>query len=267
MIDTHSHIYSSKFVSDFQAIIERAFDKGVERIYMPNIDHESIEPMLEMELRYPNECLPMMGLHPCSVDADFEKSLYEVEDWLSKRGFCAIGEMGIDLYWDKTFFEQQKEAFKIQAHWAKSMALPLVIHTRNSMSETLDLLETLQDDRLFGVVHCFTGTVEEANKAIALGFKLGIGGVVTYKNTDLDAVIRQIGLEHIVLETDAPYLAPVPHRGKRNEPAYLEFVAQKIASILNLPYQEVVQTTNQTALNLFHGSKTSGNNSQTPKQQ
>jgi TatD DNase family protein len=238
-------------------MLERAFQHGIDRIYMPNIDHESIEAMMELELLY-SECFAMMGLHPCSVDAGFEKELYEVEDWLSKRPFCAIGEMGIDLYWDKTFFEQQKEAFVIQANLAKQKNLPLVVHTRDSMRETLELIENLQDGRLFGVIHCFTGDLVQAQKAIALGFKLGIGGVLTYKNSGLDKVVQTLGLSELVLETDAPYLAPVPHRGKRNEPSFLSFVAEKIAQLLNLSPDEVVSTTNQNALTLFHGRNSSG---------
>ena len=172
-------------------------------------------------------CFPMMGLHPCSVKKDFERELYIVEDWLSKRRFSAVGEIGTDLYWDKTFFEQQKEAFMIQVSWAKKYGLPIVIHCRESIDETIELVEQMQDGNLRGIFHCFSGTAEQAKRITKLGFYLGIGGVVTFKNGGLDKVIPEIDLEHMVLETDSPYLAPVPHRGKRNEPCYIPLVAKQ----------------------------------------
>lgn len=250
-IDTHAHIYSGQFQNDREAMLVRAFDAGVKKILMPNVDSESIEGMLALERDYSNECFPMMGLHPCSVNQNFEQELKIVENWLSRRKFIAVGEIGIDLYWDKTFLEQQKEAFIIQADWAKKYHLPLVIHSRESMKEVISLLEGLADESLFGVLHCFTGTLEDAQRLISMNFKLGIGGVVTYKNGGLDPVIREVGLEHLVLETDSPYLAPVPHRGRRNETSYIPIIAQKIADIKGISLEEVAEKTSENAIQLF----------------
>jgi TatD DNase family protein len=250
-IDTHAHIYSNQFQNDRKAMLMRTFEAGVQKILMPNVDSESIEEMLALEWYYPQQCFPMMGLHPCSVNQDFEQELKIVENWLSQREFIAIGEMGIDLYWDKTFFEQQKESFRIQAGWAKQYHLPLVIHSRESMKEVINLLEELADKDLFGVLHCFTGTLEDAQRLISMNFKLGIGGVVTYKNGGLESVIKEIGLEHLVLETDSPYLAPVPYRGKRNETSYIPIIAQKIADIKGISLEEVAEKTTKTAIQLF----------------
>ncbi|MCV9386796.1 TatD family hydrolase [Reichenbachiella ulvae] len=255
MIETHAHIYSDKFKSDIDEVISRAQDDGVERIYMPNIDSESIDAMLELEHRYPGYCIPMMGLHPCSVKKDFEKELYIVEEWLSKREFVAVGEMGTDLYWDKTLFEEQKEAFKIQSDLAIKYGLPIIIHCRESMEETIDLLTTYKDSDLYGIVHCFSGNEDQARRIIDLGFKLGLGGVATFKNGGLEPVMQNIDLSHFVLETDSPYLAPVPHRGKRNEPAFIRMVAQKIADERNIDIAEVVESTTSTALQIFENNK------------
>ena len=251
MIDTHAHIYSNKLKGDFKEMLQRAFDAGVHKVLMPNIDLKSIEPMLQIEADYPNQCYAMMGLHPCSVTADFEKDLAVIEEWLHKRDFIAVGEMGLDLYWDKTFFEQQKEAFRIQAGWAKSLQKPLVIHTRNSMAETIELLQELADEQLFGVVHCFSGTVDDAKQIIELGFKLGIGGVATFKNGGLDLVLPHIGIEHLILETDSPYLAPKPYRGKRNEPSYIPIIAERIATLTEQTVEEVARVTDKNAVELF----------------
>lgn len=250
-IDTHAHIYSDKFDADRATMLERTFGAGVSKICMPNVDSESIEGMLDLEKKYPQHCFAMMGLHPCSVNQDFEKELKIAEDWFSKRKFIAVGEMGIDLYWDKTFIAQQKEAFRIQAGWAKQKGLPLVIHSREAMKEVLELLEELADDKLFGVLHCFTGNLDDAKRLIAMNFRLGIGGVVTYKNGGLEPVLQEVGLEHLVLETDSPYLAPVPHRGKRNETSYIPLIAQRIADIKNLSVAEVAQKTTENAEKLF----------------
>lgn len=255
MIDTHAHIYSDKFKSDIDDTLNRAWETGLSKIYMPNIDHTSIDGMLELENKYPDQCLPMMGLHPCSVGKDFEKELYLVEEWLNKRSFSAVGEMGLDLYWDKTYFDQQKEAFRIQADWAKKFGLPLVIHTRDSMAETIELLEELKDDDLFGVVHCFTGNLDDANRIIAMDFMLGIGGVATFKNGGLDKVLPEVELKHLVLETDSPYLAPVPHRGKRNEPSYAALVAKRIAEMKGISVEEVEKATDENALRLFKAER------------
>jgi TatD DNase family protein len=250
-IDTHAHIYSDKFDSDRAKMLERTFGSGVTQICMPNVDSESIEGMLALEEQYPNHCLAMMGLHPCSVNQDFEKELKIAEDWFAKRNFIAVGEMGIDLYWDKTFIAQQKEAFRIQASWAKQKGLPLVIHSREAIREVLELLEALTDDTLFGVLHCFTGTLDDAKRLVNMNFRLGIGGVVTYKNGGLEPVLKEIGLEHIVLETDSPYLAPNPYRGKRNETSYIPIIAQKIAEIKEISINEVATQTTATAKKLF----------------
>lgn len=249
-IDSHAHIYAKAFNEDRAEVLERAGEKGVYRLYMPNIDVASIDEMLETELRYP-QCVPMMGLHPCSVQKDFERQLYIMEDWLGKRNFAAVGEIGLDLYWDKSFIAQQKEAFRIQVKWAKEHNLPVVIHTREAMPQTLELLEELQDGTLRGVLHCFTGNLEEAQKAITLGFYLGIGGVATFKNGGLDAVLPHVPLERLLLETDSPYLAPVPHRGKRNSPEYIPLIASRVAELVNKEVAEIAEITTAASLSLF----------------
>lgn len=251
LIDTHAHIYSTKFDSDRDQVIEEIREAGIERIYMPNVDVDTIERMLECESRYGDLCIPMMGLHPCDVKDDFEKQLYIMEDWLSRRSFAAVGEIGTDLYWDKTTFEIQKEALNIQLGWAKAKNLPIVLHCRESIDETIEIVEKAQDGTLTGIFHCFTGSLEQAKKIIKLGFLLGIGGVATYKNGGLDSVIPFIGLENLVLETDAPYLAPVPFRGKRNTPAYLPVIAQRVGDLLQISREEVAIATKANALNLF----------------
>lgn len=251
-IDSHVHIYSSKYDEDRDAVIQAAVEQGVEKLYMPNIDIPSIDAMLEAELRYPDVCVPMMGLHPCDVSKDFEKDLYIMEDWISKRAFAAIGETGIDLYWDKIFFEQQKEALRIQIQWAKAKNWPIVLHCRESMQEVLEIIQEEQDGTLKGVFHCFSGTLEQAQKVVELGFLLGIGGVATFKNGGLQPILPAIGLEHLVLETDGPYLAPTPHRGKRNTPEYIPLIAQVVADILEKPLEEVASVTTKNSLNIFH---------------
>lgn len=250
-IDTHAHIYHEDFTVDRVDMLHRCEEQGIRKIFMPNVDHASIDGMLELESRSDGRCIPMMGLHPCSVKKNFEKELYIVEEWLSKRKFSAVGEIGIDLYWDKTFFEQQKEAFGVQVNWAKKYSLPIVIHCRESIDETIELVERLQEGNLRGVFHCFSGSAEQASKITKLGFYLGIGGVVTFKNGGLDKVIPEIELEQMVLETDSPYLAPVPHRGKRNEPSYIPLVAKKIAELKDQSIDDVQEITTKNALNLF----------------
>jgi TatD DNase family protein len=252
--DTHAHIYLDDFQADRHDMLARAEESGVATIWMPNIDHTSIDAMLETELKYP-QTAPMMGLHPCSVKKDFERELYEVEAWLARRKFAAVGEMGTDLYWDKTFWEQQQEAFRIQVRWAKQYGLPLVIHCRESINETIALLEPLMDDRLTGVFHCFTGNEEQAQRITQLGFYLGIGGVATFKNGGLDRVLPQIDPAFIVLETDSPYLAPVPYRGKRNEPAYIPLVAHKVAEYKKMDREELMQITTRNAQQLFRNTR------------
>ena len=250
-IDTHAHIYADQFDVDRSDMLHRAEEKGVGKIFMPNIDHTSIDGMLELESKHPTMCFPMMGLHPCSVNKDFEKELYTVETWLAKRKFAAVGEMGTDLYWDKTFWDQQVEAFKIQVGWAKKYRLPIVVHCRESMDQTIALTETLQDGNLTGVFHCFTGTQEQAEKLVKLGFYLGIGGVATFKKGGMENVIPHIPLDRIVLETDSPYLTPTPHRGKRNEPSYIPLIADRVADMKNINIEELKLATTQNALKLF----------------
>jgi TatD DNase family protein len=252
LTDTHTHLYADPFDEDRPSMIQRALDAGVSRMFMPNIDSESIPGMFALAKAFPENCFPMMGLHPCSVNEEFQKELKVVEYWLSQRTFYAVGEIGIDLYWDKTFAEQQAYAFEFQIRLAKKHGLPIVIHTRNAFNEAFDIVKRNHDSTLRGIFHCFSGSAEEAEKVISLGsFKLGIGGVLTFKNSGLDKALRDISLEHLVLETDAPYLAPVPHRGKRNESAYLALVAEKIAQLKNTSMEEVARITTENSKHIF----------------
>lgn len=249
--DTHAHIFLDDFRQDLDDVIGRAREAGVESICMPNVDHTTIDRMLETEEKYTDTCKAMIGLHPCSVKKDFERELYIVEQWLGKRSFIAIGEMGTDLYWDKTFWEQQREAFLVQAKWAIQYRLPLVIHCRESIDETITLLKPLVNDRLGGIFHCFSGNAEQARQITGMGFYLGIGGVATFKNAGLDKVLPEISLDRIVLETDCPYLAPVPYRGKRNEPSYIPIIADKVSDVMRVPVAEVEQQSTANAAKIF----------------
>ncbi len=251
LIDTHAHLYAEEFTADTAQVLARSQDNHVRKIYMPNIDLDTIDGMLALERRYPELCAAMLGIHPCHIGPDFLEQLKQMETWLAKRSFAAIGEIGMDLYHDKTYQVQQEEAFAIQLNWAKQHQLPVVIHARASMKPTMRILEAHQDGSIKGIFHCFGGSLQEAERIIALGFYLGIGGVVTFKNSGLPEVIAGIDLEHLVLETDAPYLAPVPHRGKRNEPAYLLYIAEKIAEIKQVPLHTVAEITTANALNVF----------------
>lgn len=250
-IDTHAHLYAEQFDEDREEMMQRALAAGVEQFFLPNIDSSSIEAMLRLEQAYPDRCFPMMGLHPCSVNANYKQELKIVEQWLNKRSFVAVGEIGIDLYWDKTFFEEQKTAFIQQTHWALERQLPIVIHSRESTEILIDLLGSLQDGNLSGIFHCFGGSVEEAKAIIDLGFYLGIGGVLTFKKSGLAQTLESIDLKHLVLETDAPYLAPTPFRGKRNESAYLLKVAEKLAEVKGLPLEEIGRITAKNAQAVF----------------
>ncbi|HSZ24144.1 MAG TPA: TatD family hydrolase [Cytophagaceae bacterium] len=250
-IDTHAHIYDEEFKENRASMIEKAYETGIHKIYMPNVDHTSIDGMMELETKYQNQCIAMMGLHPCYVKRDFEKELYLIEDWLAKRHFSAIGEIGMDFYWDISFKEQQEEALKIQLAWAEKYSLPVILHCRNSFRETMDIIKSVKTDQLHGIFHCFSGTKQEAEEVASIGFKIGIGGVITFKNSGLDKIIPEINLEHIVLETDSPYLAPVPFRGKRNEPAYIPIIAKKIAELKNISVEEVAEITTANAMRLF----------------
>lgn len=249
LIETHAHIYLKEFSNDLPQIIENAKEKGVERIYMPNVDHTTIDDMLEVANQYPGYCIPMMGLHPCSVTKGFEKDLYEVEDWLKKGGFAAVGEIGTDLYWDKTFWPEQQEAFRIQADLATKFNLPMVIHCRDTIDETIGLVK--ETNSVNGVFHCFTGSLDQANEIINQGFKIGLGGVATFKNGGLEPVMEEVDLKNMVLETDSPYLAPVPYRGKRNEPSYIKLVAERISAVKNISVDEVAEATTTNAIKLF----------------
>ncbi len=252
LIDTHAHIYSEEFKDDLNAVMDRSLQAGVNRIYMPNIDSTSIDAMLAVEASYPEHCIPMMGLHPCYVNNEFEKELYIIESWINKRKFAAIGEIGTDLYWDNTYWEQQQEAFTIQLNLARQHELPVVIHCRNSLSQTIDMVEKMQDGRLRGIFHCFGGTAEEAARIASLGFMIGIGGVATFKKGGLDVVLPHVDPATIVLETDSPYLAPVPYRGKRNETSYLALIAERVASLMGKTQLEVADITSHNAAKIFN---------------
>ncbi|EEX95581.1 DNase, TatD family protein [Vibrio orientalis CIP 102891 = ATCC 33934] len=251
MIDTHAHIYASEFDADRDDVVQRALAQGIDKILLPNIDLESIEPMLKTEASYPDVCRSMMGLHPCYVDGNVKQTLDVIHSWFDKHNFIAVGEIGIDLYWDKTYKAEQEMAFITQLNWAKEMNLPVVIHTRDSIEETLALLRQEQDGSLSGVFHCFGGSIEEAKAINDLGFHLGLGGVSTFKNGGMDKVIPHLNMDYVILETDCPYLAPVPHRGKRNEPAYTSLVAQRVAELREISLTEVDNLTTANALQLF----------------
>lgn len=253
MIDTHCHLYSKEFLNDLEGIMERALQKGVQRFYLPAIDSESTEAMLKVENDYPERCFAMMGLHPCSVNNDYMQELQQVEAWLSKRPFAAVGEIGLDFYWDKTFILEQYIVFRKQCALALQYDLPVVIHSRNATQETISIIREFSGSGLKGIFHCFSGTLDEAREIIDEGFYLGIGGVITYKNSGLAEIITHIDLKHIVLETDAPYLAPVPFRGKRNESSYLELIALKIAECKKITLEEVVAITTDNAMHVFRG--------------
>ena len=251
LVDTHAHIYLKEFSEDIEEVVGRAQEADVEKILLPNIDETSIDGMLELEQKFPGVCYPMMGLHPCSVKEDFEKQLLIVEDWLEKHSFIAVGEIGTDLYWDKTFWKQQQEAFRFQCELALKHNLPVVIHCRESIDETIELVQEFEERSLRGVFHCFTGTEDQGNKITSMGFYLGIGGVATFKNGGLDKVIPFLDRGKLILETDSPYLSPAPERGKRNEPSKVQLVAEKVASCLDLSLNEVKSLTTRNANTLF----------------
>ncbi|WP_326982577.1 TatD family hydrolase [Chryseobacterium sp. MYb264] len=252
MIDTHTHLYAEEFDEDRKETIQRALDKGITEFYLPAIDSESHEKMLQLEAEYPNQIFSMMGLHPCYVKPEsWEKELETVKNYLDQRAFPAIGEIGIDLYWDKTTLDIQVKAFEQQIDWAIEMDLPIVIHTRESFDETFEVLERKKHPKLRGIFHCFSGNLEQAKHAIDLNFILGIGGVVTFKNGKIDQFLDQIPLDKIVLETDSPYLAPVPHRGKRNESSYLDLIAGKLVDIYNISLSEIDRITTENAKKIF----------------
>jgi TatD DNase family protein len=252
IIDSHTHIYLPEFAEDRKEMIQRALDAGVKKMYMPNIDSESIDLLTRLEEDYEGICLPMMGLHPCSVQENYKKELAIIEKRLSQGNYFAVGEIGLDYYWDKTHIDSQKESFRLQIKWAKELNSPIVIHSRDSTQDCIELVKEAKDERLNGIFHCFGGSVEEANQIIELGFYLGIGGVLTYKKSGLDESLKEIDLKHLVLETDAPYLTPVPFRGKRNEPAYLTYIVQRLSEIKEVSVDEVCRITTENAERVFN---------------
>jgi TatD DNase family protein len=250
-IDTHTHLYSEEFNEDRTAAINTAINNSVTKLYLPNIDSNSIDGMLQLEKEFPDNCFAMMGLHPCSVKENYLDELTIVKKWLDKRKFIAIGEIGIDLYWDKTFITEQEIAFKKQIDWALEYNYSIVIHCRNAFDEIFTILQSYSKLPK-GIFHCFSGDVEQAQKILALkNFKLGIGGVVTFKNSGLDKVVETISIEDIVLETDSPYLAPMPYRGKRNESSYIPLIAKKVAELKNISIEEVENVTTNNANFIF----------------
>lgn len=252
MIDTHTHLYAEEFDEDRKEAIQRALDKGISEFYLPAIDSESHEKMLNLETEYPGQIFSMMGLHPCYVKPEsWENELEIVKNYLDDRHFPAIGEIGIDLYWDKTTLDIQVKAFEQQIDWAIEKDLPIVIHTRESFEETFEVLERKKHPKLRGIFHCFSGNLEQAQHAIDLNFILGIGGVVTFKNGKIDQFLSEVPLDKIVLETDSPYLAPVPYRGKRNESSYLDLVAGKLVDIYGIDFTEIDRITTENAKKLF----------------
>jgi len=251
LIDTHTHLYSETFDEDRDAMIQRALACGVTDFFIPAIDSTYTERMFALEKKYPNRMHLMTGVHPTHVKENYKEELNHVASLLKKRSFCALGEIGIDLYWDKTFLKEQQEAFDLQIQWAKEHKLPFVIHCRDAFNEVFEVLDGHDSKDLRGIFHCFTGTLDQAKQALSYNLKLGIGGVVTFKNGKIDQFLNQIPLSEIVLETDAPYLAPVPFRGKRNESSYIQEVASKVAEVYNLPFAEIAAVTSKNALAIF----------------
>lgn len=250
-IDTHTHLYDEQFDDDRAATIQKAIDNGVNKMYLPNCDSTTINSMMQLAKDYPTNCFPMMGLHPCYVKENYQEELAIVADYLSKEKFYAVGEIGLDYYWDTTFKEQQIEAFSLQIDWALKYDLPIVIHSRESLQDCIDIVKSKQDGKLKGIFHCFGGSKYEAEQIIDLGFYLGIGGVVTFKNSKLPEVLKNVDLKHLVLETDAPYLSPTPYRGKRNESSYIPLIAEKLADIHETDISNVAMITTENALAIF----------------
>lgn len=252
-IDTHTHLFTDQFDEDREAVVQKAIAVGVEKLLLPNIDETSIDALHELASKYPNNCYPMMGLHPGSVDENWKKKLAIIEKNLFTNKYVAVGEIGMDLYWDKTFQKEQAEVFLQHIKWAKELKLPIVIHAREAFQEIFDVVDQINDQDLTGIFHCFTGTFEQAQHIIKYGgFKLGIGGVLTYKKAELDKVIEKISIEHLVLETDSPYLPPVPYRGKRNESSYLLHIAERLAEVYRISIKEVEEITTKNAKEVFN---------------
>ena len=251
IIDSHSHIYLPEFDADRESMFQRAGNESVNMILMPAIDQSTHASMISLEESRPQQCKSMMGVHPCSIKENFQAELKVARDYLEKRTFVAVGETGLDFYWDLTFTDQQYEAFREQIRWAMEFNIPVVIHSRNSIDECIRVVEEFKSGALKGVFHCFSGNLDQAKRIIDLGFYLGIGGVLTFKNSGLDKVMEEISMDQVVLETDAPYLAPVPFRGKRNEPSYLTYVIDKLSQIKSLPKEEIAGITTRNAKKLF----------------
>ena len=251
LTDTHTHLYYETDDTKRVELMHRCFDNSIHRLFLPNVDAASVSQVFDLAAAYPNNCFPMLGLHPCSVKADWEQELSAISNSRGDNKIYAIGEIGIYLYWDKTLLDEQVTAFKKQIAWAKSLKLPIVIHCRDAFNEVYEVLQQEHDNDLRGIFHCFGGTVEQAEKVIELGFYLGIGGIVTYKNAGLDKILPQIDLKHIVLETDSPYLTPVPYRGKPNESSYLIYVAQKVAELYQKPIEAIAEITTENSRQVF----------------
>ncbi|MFA6950417.1 MAG: TatD family hydrolase [Lentimicrobiaceae bacterium] len=250
-IDTHTHVYLDEFANDRQEVISHAIAAGVTRMMLPNIDSTSINSMLALADQYPDNCLPMIGLHPTSVNSNYMDELSTIEKWITERKFYGIGECGMDLYWDHTYAKEQELVFRHQIDLARTYDLPLIVHIRKASNEVIRILKDVNKSDLRGIFHCFSGSVEQAKEAIHYGFSLGLGGVITFKNNIMQETIKSIDLKHLVLETDAPFLAPVPHRGKRNEPLYIPLIAQMIADIKDVPIEEVAEATTNNAKRIF----------------
>lgn len=252
LIDTHTHLFSDQFDEDRHSVIQEALNAGVSKMLLPNIDLDSIDAMHQLEKDFPDNCLAMMGLHPCSVTENWESELAVIKEHLFNRKYIAVGEIGMDLYWDKSTLGYQQKAFAQQIEWAKQLEIPIVIHVRDAFDEAFEIVDQLNNDCLTGVFHCFTGTQDQAQHILNYGgFKLGLGGVLTFKNAGLDQVIKDIELEHLILETDSPYLAPHPNRGKRNETSYITYVASKLAEVKGISIEEVAAVTTKNAEELF----------------
>jgi TatD DNase family protein len=247
MIDTHAHAYDADLMKDYDGFVARAKTNGVSKILLPNIDLDSVQPLKALVEKDPNYFVGMMGLHPCYVKENWEADLANIKEELFQNTdqYCAVGEIGLDYHWDTTFVEEQKSAFRIQIEWALELKKPINVHTRKSLDEALDIIKSYKGKSLTGIIHCFSGSMEQAKRIIDLGFLMGIGGVVTYKNAGVAEVVKEIPMEYVVLETDSPYLAPVPYRGKTNEPSYIKYAAEKIAELKGISLDEVVNMTSE----------------------
>lgn len=255
-VDTHTHLFTGAFDDDRNEVVQRAINSGVTKLLLPNIDVPSIEPMHNLERAYPENCFAMMGLHPGCVNENLEQDLEIIKKHLFSRKYIAVGEIGMDLYWDKTFIEEQKKAFSMQVEWAKELKIPIAIHARDAFDEIFEILDELNDESLTGVFHCFTGNEEQAKHVQSYGgFKMGIGGVLTYKKAGLDAVLKNVDLDQLILETDSPYLPPVPYRGKRNESSYILHIAEKLSDVYGVPLREIEEQTTKNAIELFNLSR------------